>query len=314
MRRSVISQIPLLLTVLLVTIMVGISEIMNEKEIIFPEITALAVGTLIAPTISWRTSRIRMVVLIAICSVFGLGMVVFVSIPIWLKIIVGYIFCNILYIYSGTSFAPLISAAILPILMGTESIIYPISSVIFTFTIIILEYILIKTKCKVKEEYIKVPAPGRAEYINLIKRILIVSIISFIMIKWVDKFVIAPPLMVAFTEFSNINSNARKKPLNVVFLVTVCAMIGVIARLIICNYFGEILTIAAALTTICVVSIMKFMKMYIPPAGALGILPMLIPEDKLYIYPVEIFAGISLFMMCALAFFRKNIIDDNGKL
>ena len=39
-----------------VAIMVGSAEIFGEKEIIFPEITAVAMGALIAPVQSWNTS------------------------------------------------------------------------------------------------------------------------------------------------------------------------------------------------------------------------------------------------------------------
>ena len=38
-----------------VAIMVGSAEIFGEKEIIFPEITAVAMGALIAPVQSWNT-------------------------------------------------------------------------------------------------------------------------------------------------------------------------------------------------------------------------------------------------------------------
>ena len=37
--------------------MVGVSELLGEKEIIFPEITALTVGAIAAPKHSWKVSR-----------------------------------------------------------------------------------------------------------------------------------------------------------------------------------------------------------------------------------------------------------------
>ena len=40
-------------TVLMVALMVGAAELLGEKEIIFPEITALAVGALVAPKQAW---------------------------------------------------------------------------------------------------------------------------------------------------------------------------------------------------------------------------------------------------------------------
>ena len=52
--------------------MVGVSELLGEKEIIFPEITALTVGAIAAPKHSWKVSRARMILLIAVCSVIGI--------------------------------------------------------------------------------------------------------------------------------------------------------------------------------------------------------------------------------------------------
>ena len=54
-----------------VAIMVGSAEIFGEKEIIFPEITAVAMGALIAPVQSWNTSRTRLFAAIVSAAVAG---------------------------------------------------------------------------------------------------------------------------------------------------------------------------------------------------------------------------------------------------
>ena len=46
--------IPYLSTVLLVALMTLSAEVLHEKEIIFPEITALAVGYMVAKKRSWK--------------------------------------------------------------------------------------------------------------------------------------------------------------------------------------------------------------------------------------------------------------------
>ena len=85
-----------------VALMVGSAEIFGEKEIIFPEITAVAMGALIAPVQSWSTSRTRLFA--AIVSA--------------------------------------ISACILPILMGTKSPVYVISVAVMTAFILIFQKVL----------------------------------------------------------------------------------------------------------------------------------------------------------------------------
>ena len=51
--------IPALFTVLIIVAMVGTSELMHEKEVIFPEIAAIAVGAMLAPKFTWNTSKLR---------------------------------------------------------------------------------------------------------------------------------------------------------------------------------------------------------------------------------------------------------------
>jgi hypothetical protein len=48
------------------------------------------------------------------------------------------------------------------------------------------------------------------------------------------------------------------------------------------------------------------MKVYIPPAGALCILPMLLPAKMIIGYPVQIFIGAALFMGLSLLIFRNK--------
>ena len=45
---------------------------------------------------------------------------------------------------------------------------------------------------------------------------------------------------------------------------------------------------------------------FVPPAGALTILAVLIPSDKLVFYPVQVFTGISVLMLAAEVIIRLH--------
>jgi len=60
--------LPDVITLILVTGMVAAAEILGEKEIIFPEITALAVGYMVSEKRSWMVNSLRMLVLITGCA------------------------------------------------------------------------------------------------------------------------------------------------------------------------------------------------------------------------------------------------------
>ncbi len=151
--------------------MVGVSELLGEKEIIFPEITALTVGAIAAPKHSWKVSRARMIILIAVCSVIGILIVRFSPFPKAVGLTAAFALCQVIYLMSGTSFAPLISAAALPVLMDTETIIYPISAVTMTALTCLAQYILERAGVCEKENFVPLAKPDKFRWISAIVRV-----------------------------------------------------------------------------------------------------------------------------------------------
>ena len=73
----------MLVAVAIATATVAVAELSGEREVIFPEITALAAGYLVAPKRSWQVSPARMVGLIGVCSAAGLLISVGMPGPMW---------------------------------------------------------------------------------------------------------------------------------------------------------------------------------------------------------------------------------------
>lgn len=286
--------------------MVGVSELLGEKEIIFPEITALTVGAIAAPKHSWKVSRARMILLIAVCSVIGILIVRFSPFPKAVGLTAAFALCQVIYLMSGTSFAPLISAAALPVLMDTETIIYPISAVTMTALTCLAQYILERAGVCEKEDFVPLAKPDKFRWISAIVRVGAAAALAFPLIHFGVQFCIAPPLLVAFTEFSDPQSKARSKPVKTVLIITGCALTGALLRYLLCCNAGLPLTLAAILSVAAALIIMKFAGQFIPPAGALGVLPMIIPQETLLIYSAEILAGAAVFMAAALCFRKKE--------
>ena len=91
-----------------------------------------------------------------------------------------------------------------------------------------------------------------------------------------------------------------------VSLISLCALSGAFCRYTITSVAGLPLTLAAVLAmTISIILIYSF-RMYLPPAGALTLLAMLIPRAALAIYPVSVFAGVSIFMLISGWMFRSR--------
>ena len=131
--------LPYFLTFVIVLVMVGTSQLLNNPEIIFPEITALAIGSFLAPKQAWKTSSLKLVFLIMIYAVIGVLMVKYLHVSLFIKVVIGFTLCQMGLILSKTTFAPLISACILPLLLNTDTWIYPLSATIMSFIIIVIQ-------------------------------------------------------------------------------------------------------------------------------------------------------------------------------
>lgn len=304
MKQFIKNIIPYISTLLLVGIMVGIAELLNEKEIIFPEITALAVGYMVAQKRSWKVNGKRMLLLITICATVGVLIVRYSGLALFPQMIIAFSFAQILFMFSGTTFAPFVSAIVLPVMMQTKSFIYPISAVVLTILVIGFHQLFLKMKIREDEEYIPVMLNSKDDIIDTALRIVCVAIVGFLAIYFNYKFIIAPPLLVAFTEFSRPRNKVRNKPIKTVLVITGCALVGSLSRYLLTIKLELPLTVSALIATLIMLLILTYTKMYMPPVGAITILSMMIPEISVITFPLQIFVGSVVIILLSRVFFK----------
>ena len=199
----------------------------------------------------------------------------------------------------------MISAIALPVLLGTESAVYPIAAFLLTVLILGCHVLLEKGKIKAPIDFTPIKAQ-RQDWADAVLRLMLVLFTAWAAIEMGWRFMIAPPLLVAFTEFSKKESGARKIPVKAVAAIGLCALVGAVCRYLIVMEWHLPLTLAGLIAAIGMILILTRLKAFIPPAGALCILPMLIPEEAVLSYPFQIFAGAALFMILSLTIFRNK--------
>lgn len=290
------------LTIFVISLMVFASEFFGEREIIFPEIVALSIGCFLTPTLSWNTNYFRMFFFIIACAVLGVLIVLFLPISILVQFIIAFSLGQILLFVSKTGFAPMISAISLPVLIQTKSPIYLISAFSFTLLLILFRLLLEKFNLKQKRDFI----PNQINSISIKEfsfgfafRTILVLIFSFFALKYDFRFMVAPPLLVAFTELTNKNNKIINKKVQATILIILCAFFGAFTRYFLTMKFGLPLTISAVGTSVLLIITLKFFKIYFPPAGAMAILAMLIPENYVIFYPIQVALGIILISICS---------------
>ncbi len=299
------------IALMIITLMVGFSELLNEREIIFPEIAALAIGALIAPVQPWKVSKPKIVFLIAIHSFIGIAIVKFLPIDIIFKVIIGVAVSLLSIFLSKTTFAPLLSATVLPIILNTSSLVYPVSAVLLAIIIVITQAVFEKTGLLSKNIRLKENYKFKNEmFINLF-RLVIVSALAVPSLLFDYRFAIAPPLIVAFAELTSAKNKLIKTPLKVWFLMSIFALLGSLSRVMFTEWFSLPLWVSALIAAILMMIIINVCKTYFPPFGAITILPMLIDSDSLIVYPFEVAVGFGI--MVLIAFFIRNFTAEKPK-
>ena len=301
MTKHIKNILPAALTVLTVMLMTAAAEFSGEKEILFPEIAAIAAGALIAPKFAWKTSKLRLFVLICIGSVLGLLISMFVPLALSVKLCIAFLAASLLFQFSGTTFAPVISSVVLPVMLGTNSVIYPIAAAVLTFLILMERMLTEKLGIAEKSEFSPEPMPDKNALVRLAARWLIGSIAIVLAVGTGFGFAVAPPLLVAFTEFCRKDSAVRKKPVAITLLIAGCALVGAVCRSVF-TLLGWKMFAAAGVTMLIVCIIMKSAKLFVPPAAALSVLAFLIPEEAVITYPLQIAAGTVIFVVVGRIF------------
>lgn len=304
-------------SLIMVLLMVGSAEIFGERELIFPEIAALTIGAWIAPKQSWQVGRLKLFLLITLNAFAGTAMVVFLPLPMLARALIMLAICSLELPLFKTSFAPLISAGVLPILLGTTSWVYPISAGAMAAIIVLLQLVFemlgLREKAIATPKMVKRRKFGEIITPLLLKKYIIAAVLMIVPISLGEVFFVAPPLIVAFMEFSNLSNkihSQRNFAVKAVLLIIFAGVCGALLR-----YFGAV-TLGLPLT-LCVVSAVAltllavhFTGLYLPPAGAIAVLPALIPAEKLLVYPLEIAVGIIVLTLAAVLFFRPQAVES----
>lgn len=293
-------------SIVMIVLMTATAELFNEKEIIFPEIAALVIGAWFVDRQPWRVNRIKLVVLMSLSAVVGICMVRFVSLPMFWQVAMGFAFTAVSLTVSKTTLVPMISACILPIYLGTTTIIYPISVFIMAIIIVLVQKLLEDCNYIEQVSYQPVDMNFKEGLLYYSKRILVFLILAWWPLRIGELYIIAPPLIVTFIEFTNPKTKLRKQYGKVIALVGIAAVIGTIARMYLYESLGISLTVCTLLIVVSMLLLFSFFGMSFPPAGAIGMLPLILKQEGLFYYPILVVIGCYILVEVAMICFREK--------
>ena len=299
------------ISLVLILAMVSIAEITGEREIIFPEVAALVVGSWVLEKQPWKVSKLGLVGLMTLCSIVGVLIVRYVNLELTMEVLIGLVFTGLILKLSKTTLVPIISACILPIVLRTETWVYPISVFILTILIVSIKYFIedygvSEVREEFKEEIAKLErntSLRKKEFIRLFKIFITVGILTYFSVKFNITLLIAPPLIVAFIELTNEHCKFRQRSKSLLFLFIVVAILGFIFRIGFNEYLGLPLWLCTIFLLISLFICLEIFNMYFPPVAAIS--------KQVMFYPFQIAIGCFIFITIAMIFFReeKCIVD-----
>jgi hypothetical protein len=96
----------------------------------------------------------------------------------------------------------------------------------------------------------------------------------------------------------------RQKPLLVLLLIALSATLGVLWLHLVTTVLHGPLWLFSGLSLASVFLLFNGLQISFPPAAALALLPVLVPANKLFMYPLHVLIGCALFVFMGIFFFK----------
>jgi hypothetical protein len=303
-----------LLALCLITLMVAAAEVLGQREIIFPEMAALTIGLWIANEKIWVVTKWQTIVILTLGASFGVIVDRYSPFPLVIDLALAFCFAAICLMATRATLWPLISACMLPVLIHTESWIYPEAVFVMASLVAIGQLWMEKKGWRVKTAYAPRSTPLKNEALKFLKLLAWVLPIIALAVFTSNLHFILPPLIVIYVEFSTTTAKLRNRPLEIYFLSILAALIGVVCQLIGHFYLGLPETLVALLITAIMFALFEWWGKLPPPVGAVALIPLILPRESLLWLPLRVAVGVGLLIMFSLIAYHHGYLWKRVKL
>ena len=204
--------LPILLAGVFVMAMVAAAGALRCPEVLFPETAAILCGAWIQPHQAWNVNRPRMIALMCAGAVFGTAVNLLLPWPLWLRAPLGFLFCATLMNVAGADMTPVLSAAILPMVLGTREWAYPVAVAVLVSLVCAGQVALEHLGLREKIDFRPFRLPLRQTLLGWGRRFLVFCVLACPAFATGNAFLAVPPLLVAYTELTRPDMTLRLRP------------------------------------------------------------------------------------------------------
>jgi hypothetical protein len=244
----------------LVVAMAAVASLAGHRELLFPEFGALAAGVLIHRLPPWRARPLDIFAFPVAAALIGVGVnVAGMSPQLGWAVALGAIL--VLMRAGSSSMVPSISAALLPVLLDFTSLLYPLAVAATAGALALLAL-------RHNRATATPPGPPQPSIWLLVTFWMLGSMWGIAAFSLGVKYAAVPPILVAGLELMK-TRGAQAAPKAIVLAASVVA--GVATHLLISSW-----PLDAAVAFLAVWLLCRAGRVVLPPAYALGLLPLLI--------------------------------------
>jgi len=295
-----------LFSILLIAFMMGAAEWSGNTEIIFPETAALCLGFWVIDKTVWHVSRPKLLILLILMAIVGTALQKWSTLPFSANVCIAFSIAAFALTIAKCSSYPVISAAILPLVVRSGSWAYPVTVAILALLLCLGQYLMEKGHLREKREYQPITESISVSLHKWIPLLFIVMTVALIADTTNRRFLILPPLIVTLVEFTAVNSGIRKHPWMIIFLIFSAALLGTGAQLL-ADSFGLSTTVCFTIALSLLFTIFELVGRRFAPAAAILLIPSLVPVTELTLFPVWATLGAILFIFLSMLLFKGKV-------
>jgi hypothetical protein len=287
--------------VLFVAFLYVLAAMSLNNEIIFPEVAALSIGAWYIKNSPWEGNLLNLWLSPSLAALTGVGVLHFIHTSQVVLIACTFVLVLLQLYLLRSNILPSISAAILPILLNADSLYYPMSVCMFSGIIAGGRWYFNRFQSHDNSATLitheeKQKRWGLIEikfWLKIFCGIIFVATIA-LQVKWI--YIISPPLIVVFIEFASSSGRKTHRPGRLFWLILAAAISGTVGVEVIHILLNWPLWIAAACIVLWIFFLFHQFEFVFPPAAAISLLPTIIHEKMLLLYPLQVAIGAILFI------------------
>ena len=294
-------------------IMILLSQLTGLHEFMFPEGISVVLGVWAIEKQPWRVNKVQLFFMMIIGSICAVCIVKYLPIPLIFQVLIGFILVGISLLVTKTSFAPVVSAFMLPILLQSDSWLFPLLVIGYIGIIIAIQTLYQKTGLTQKTVSSHTSFQWKNELFHWCILLIIFSVLSIYPTVTHSIYFMVPPLIITFVEMAEVTSPARKRPLKVYAIMALAPWIGTAWRFLsVYTPIPTYITFPCALVCLCI--LMELIQFPFAAAGSLVTLPFLFSAETLIWYPVQSMIGLIFFMVLPILIFRNKTNPPKYKI